>query len=210
MSSRLGLAVPALIIACLVPLFSQSTPPVPRGVFFRIIVVDSADAAQRIIDQLAAGENFVALARKVSIDPTAASGGLVGPVSPEDLRPELRAALEGRAVGELSPIFRLPTGFAVLKPVPDEAPGPASAASSDVPMGTFTSALNAAGSVKYVYDLSGYTETALSLRQAGDTGNPFTLCQIRRQLLASTQSLVDKALSTTEATAISAIDRANA
>ena len=97
-TSRLGLLVSALIAAFLVPLFSQSQAPAGR-VFFRIIVLDSVDAAQRIVDQLNAGENFVALARKVSIDPTASNGGLVGPVSLADLRPELRAVLEeiGRA-----------------------------------------------------------------------------------------------------------------
>ena len=210
-TSRLGLLVSALIAAFLVPLFSQSQAPAGR-VFFRIIVLDSVDAAQRIVDQLNAGENFVALARKVSIDPTASNGGLVGPVSLADLRPELRAVLEGRAVGELSPIFRLPTGFAVLKVVPaDEGPAPNTAVRSDAPMGTFTSALNASGAVKYVYDLSGYTEMALSLRQAGDTSNPFTLCQIRRQIMASARSLVDKALAAgSGSSSTTAIDRANA
>ena len=104
-----------------------------------------------------------------SIDPSAANGGLVGPVAVADLRPEIRSALDSLRAGDISGVVRLPTGFAVLKRVPDAEAGagalfPASGATS--PMASaFTSALGSTGSVKYVYDLSGYVETVLSLRQ---------------------------------------------
>ena len=73
----------ALLVAALTPVWSQAPQPVPplQGtILFRIIVVESPDAARRVLDQLAAGENFVALAQKVSVDATGRNGGLVGPI----------------------------------------------------------------------------------------------------------------------------------
>ena len=86
MKSRVGLTAAVLLIAALVPVRSQPQSAPQTAIFFRIIVVESADAARRVLDQLAAGENFVALAQKVSVDPSAANGGLVGPVQIADLR----------------------------------------------------------------------------------------------------------------------------
>src|SRR5262245_49541883 len=122
MDSRVGLIVAALFAATMAPVRSQApqTATSPQSIAFRIIVVDSPDAAQRVRDQLAAGENFPALAQRISLDPTGRDGGLVGPVSIADLRGELRAALEALRVGELSGVVRVPTGFAILKLVPSD------------------------------------------------------------------------------------------
>jgi tetratricopeptide (TPR) repeat protein len=198
MKSRVGLTAVALLIAALVPLRSQPQSAPQNAIFFRIIVVESADAARRVLDQLAAGENFVALAQKVSVDPSAANGGLVGPVQIADLRGELRTGLEGLRVGSLSGVVRLPTGFAILKAVPAEEAGGSSVAIAPAAGGIMT-ALSAAGGVKYVFDISGYIETVLSLRQVkgrqdADENMP-TLCQVRKQLFASAQGLVAKTLS---------------
>jgi hypothetical protein len=93
---------------------------------------------------------------------------------------------------------RLPTGFGILKRVADVEgvagdSSPASGAATVMASGV-TPALGSAGSVKYVYDLSGYVETVLSLRQAAlppdaidDLG---TLCQVRRQIVSRAQTLV--------------------
>ena len=209
-------------LACLLPqtpVLTQSSTPL---ISFRMIVVESHDAAERVIQQLRAGENFVALASRISIDPSAGSGGLVGPLALSDLGPQIRTALAGLREGDLSPIVQLPTGFAILKVAPAsdaEAPvGLASAAvSSNGPtvMGSFTSPLGAASSVKYVYDLSGYIETVLALRNAAlspeDAGNLSRLCDIRRQLVTSIQSKVDEALAPGgRATSAAPIDRAQA
>src|SRR4026209_665457 len=101
MNGRVGLVAAELLITALAP--GRSPPPrgapsPPGAILFRIIVVESADAARRVLDQLAAGENVVALARRLSVDPSAANGGLVGPVAISDLRAELRAVLEGLRV----------------------------------------------------------------------------------------------------------------
>ena len=202
MSSRVGLIVAALVVAVLAPLRSQAPQPASAQspILFRIIVTESPDAAQRVLDQLTAGANFVALAQKISVDPTGSNGGLVGPVPLADLRSELREALEALRPGELSGIVRVPTGFAILKLVPADEAGVVRASSNDsgVMGSSFTNALSATGGVKYVLDVSGYIETVLSLRQVrgrtdADESLP-TLCELRRGLFSSTQELVAKTL----------------
>src|SRR5262245_25410382 len=152
MNSRVGLIVAALLAATMAPVRSQApqTATLPQStILFRIIVVDSPDAAQRVLDQLTAGENFPALAQRISIDATGRNGGLVGPVPVADLRGELRTALGGLRAGELSGVVRLPTGFAILKLVPaEEASGVRNSTSDSGVMGSgFTNALAAGGGV---------------------------------------------------------------
>ena len=105
--------------------FSQTPQPVQRAVsaevILRIIVVSTADEAQRVAERLARGEDFVVLAREVSIDTTASRGGLIGKVVLTALWPDMRNVLEHLPVGQLSPIVQIPTGFAVLKIMPDES-----------------------------------------------------------------------------------------
>ena len=214
---RAWLVAAALSVAALVPVRSQQAAA--DAIYFRLIVVESQDAAARVRQQLLAGENFVALAAQVSIDASAPLGGLVGPVVTGDLRPEIRRVLEPLRVGELSEVVALPTGFGVLKRVPDsEAAAGVGAVSPppNAPMGSaFTSPLGATGAVKYVYDLSGYVETVLSLRQAplppSAVENLATLCQVRQDLVASAQKLVEDAVSSPSRLAgMASIDRAQA
>src|SRR2546425_6392722 len=126
---------------------AQVTPP--DVVTLRVIVVDSAEEARRIVNRLNGGEDFIALARAESIDPTAGAGGLLGKITRSTLPPVLKDALVGVAPGQLSPIVRIPTGFAILKVVEDT--GPAS-----ISMNAATPAtLATEASVKYVIDVSG-------------------------------------------------------
>src|SRR5215471_19647078 len=111
----LGLAAAILFLTALVPVLSQTTAPT---IAFRIIVVDSRDAAERILARLRSGENFVALAAEVSADPSASNGGLVGPLPLSDLRPQIRSVLDALRPGELSGVIPLPTGFGIVKLVP--------------------------------------------------------------------------------------------
>jgi hypothetical protein len=203
-----------LILAiALARLASQQTPEGPETVSFRIVVVESQDAAARVIEAMAAGENVVALAARISVDPSAANGGLVGPVPLGDLRPELRSALQGLRAGEVSGIVRLPTGFGVLKRVADVEAGPADGApASGATTVMASAALASAGSVKYVYDVSGYVETVLALRNAAVTTDDLAaMCQLRGKLVASAQSLVADALASPSRVAqLAPIDRAQA
>jgi tetratricopeptide (TPR) repeat protein len=80
----------------------------------RIIVVDSRADALQIQERLKKGEDFPSLAMKFSIDPTAKDGGYLGDVDPAGLRPELRDAVRGIGHGEVSPVFKISEGYAIL------------------------------------------------------------------------------------------------
>ena len=86
----------------------------------RIIVVGSKEEAQQIFERLRQGENFVALAKQVSLDPSAERGGLLGRVALSSLRVELRNAVEKLAVGDVSEVVQIATGFAVCKAVAEK------------------------------------------------------------------------------------------
>jgi hypothetical protein len=203
-----------LCLAALVPISSQTAAPT---ISFRIVVLESQDAAERVLAQLRNGENFVVLAGAVSVDPSAADGGLVGPVRVSDLRPEIRNALAGLRPGELSGVVRLPTGFGIVKlvPQPDASNSGAAPSSSGVTvMGSVPTALSAAGNVRYVYDVSGYIETVLALRNVKmtpeDSQDLAKLCEVRKRLVASAQTVVQDTLASPSATSLAPIDRAQA
>ncbi|HET9832616.1 MAG TPA: FG-GAP-like repeat-containing protein, partial [Vicinamibacterales bacterium] len=149
---------------------------------------------------------------------SASNGGLVGPVPVSDLRPQLRSALDALRPGELSGAIPLPTGFGIVKLVPnvDIASTGMVATTSGGPtvMGSVSSDLSAAGGVKYVADVSGYIETVLALRNVKMTteeGQDLAkFCQVRRELVASAQKIVQDTLSSKDAKALVPIDRAQA
>src|SRR5438094_3239578 len=87
-------------------------------VALRIIVATDESAAREILERLAKGEDFGALAKEKSIDPTEQAGGYTGLVDPSSLRTELREALQGLAPGQLSKIVHIPEGYAILEIVP--------------------------------------------------------------------------------------------
>jgi len=205
-----------LFLVALVPVLSQ---PAQRTISFRIIVVESQDAAERILVRLRSGENFVALAAEVSSDPSASNGGLVGPLPASDLRPQIRSALDGLRSGELSAVIQLPTGFGIVKLVPntDVANIGTAATTNGGPsvMVSVPTDLSAAGSVRYVADVSGYVETVLALRNVkmtiDDSQNLAKFCEVRKQLVASAQKLVQETLvSAKGAPSLAPIDRAQA
>ncbi|HTG75191.1 MAG TPA: FG-GAP-like repeat-containing protein [Terriglobia bacterium] len=167
--------------------------PVSSEVILRIIVVSTADEAQRVAERLARGENFVTLAREVSIDTTAVRGGLIGKVSLSALRPDLRNVLEHLPVGQLSPIVQIPTGFAVLKIVPDDAESLTAAASDAV-----NAAVAASGSVKNIFALDGFMDSYFSLDKYSKPTNwnsdPRKICTTRTAALAAAQESLERDL----------------
>jgi hypothetical protein len=185
---------------------SQTSQPVPLAatdeVTLRIIVVSSADEAERVVGRLKNGENAVALAAKVSIDATADNGGLLGPIALSALRPELRNAVQGLGVGQVSNVIRIPTGFAVVKVVPRADAGNSNASSVANP------GVAAVGSVKYVLDVGGFAEASALLGQfpkpADWNQDPRTICAIRQQSLAAAQETMETGLSSRNPTLASA------
>ena len=162
-------------------------------VTLRVIVVDSADKAQHLVTRLNAGEDFIALARAESIDPTADAGGLLGKVTRLTLPAVLKDALVGVAPGQLSPVVQIPTGFAILKVVDDSDPSNISM-NADTPGTLATEA-----SVRFVIDVSGLVEAEAILQafpKAADWNqDPRSICQARRQSLASSQRSLEAFLS---------------
>lgn len=63
-------------------------------------LVTSLDAAGEVSRELAAGEDFGVLATRFSHGPTAARGGDIGWVDPEDMMPSVRDAIRALAPGE--------------------------------------------------------------------------------------------------------------
>jgi len=120
----------------------------------RVIVVDAAEQAARILERLKGGADFAAVARESSTDATSADGGSLGQVDPATLRPELREALQGLRPGELSRIVKLPSGYAILK-IGSEA----DSADADSLSRARQTALSATGSVQYGPDVDGLQES---------------------------------------------------
>jgi peptidyl-prolyl cis-trans isomerase SurA len=91
-----------------------SVPTSDRGV--NVGLEEEAKAkADDIRKRLMAGEPFARLAADLSDSPSKANGGLIGPVTPDVLAPELQTAIEGLKPGDLTPVLRTSRGFQVLK-----------------------------------------------------------------------------------------------
>jgi hypothetical protein len=202
MKARASRAIWLLVLCALVIFEVRSrTDQLPVGppsgasdeVTLRVIVVDSAEKAQQIVTRLQAGDNFITLAQAESIDPTGSAGGLLGRLSLTTLPPVLRDALVGVAPGQVSRVVQIPTGFAILKVVDDTDP-----ASRSMNAATFTT-LATEANVKYVIDVSGLLEAEAVLQAfpKPDDWNqdPLTMCQMRRQSLASSQASLERFLS---------------
>lgn len=192
-------SVAAVLAASLIfslPGFSQASrptqDPASEEVTLQIIVVSSADEAQRILARVNKGESFVALAKEKSIDSTADDGGRMGTVAVSMLRPELRDGLRGIGPGQLSSVVRTPLGYAILKVVQRGAQG------SNVASPGGTAATAATGSVKYTFNLGGLSEAESSLinfpKPPGWDQNPRAICELRKQSLAEATESVEKFL----------------
>ena len=80
-----------------VDVFSILECPVRQGpkVQIKIISVTSRSVAEEALTRLRGGADFDALAKELSIDPSAARGGALGEFLMAELKPEFRTALEG-------------------------------------------------------------------------------------------------------------------
>jgi tetratricopeptide (TPR) repeat protein len=167
-------------------------PPAAREVTFRLIVVSSEVAAREVAQRLRRGADADALAAAESIDPSAARGGLIGPVVLAELRAEMRDALEALKPGETSGVIRLPTGFGIVQLA---APSAGRRLRT-----TEIGGLAAAGAVQPTVSVDGFAEANTILQEApkaSDDWNmhPQQICEVRRS------SLTEMIASMTELTA---------
>jgi tetratricopeptide (TPR) repeat protein len=84
-------------------------------VSFQVIVVDSLAKAQEVLDRLRKGADFGTLAKEVSIDPNASSGGMLEDVDTATLRPELREALGELKAGQIGGPVKVASGYVIVK-----------------------------------------------------------------------------------------------
>jgi peptidyl-prolyl cis-trans isomerase SurA len=85
----------------------------------KVMNVAADEAAQakalQIRKRATGGENFERLASEVSDSPSKANAGLIGPLSVNDLSPELRKLIESMKVGDVSQPVRTARGYQLLK-----------------------------------------------------------------------------------------------
>jgi peptidyl-prolyl cis-trans isomerase SurA len=61
------------------------------------------------------GESFEKLAAEISDSPSKANGGLIGPLSVNDISPDLRKLIEAMKPGDVGELVRTPRGYQILK-----------------------------------------------------------------------------------------------
>ena len=162
----------------------------PGQVTFRLLIVSTAEKAEELRARIARGASFAVIAQEESIDPSAQRGGLIGPIEPASLRSELRGALSGLAVGDVSPVIRVPIGFAVLQRV--EAGGQPSL------RGTEIAGIAAVGGIKYTISIDGFAEanTALDGVAKADNWNqdPLAICTYRKDAVSGVKATLTRLL----------------
>ena len=81
--------------------------------------VAADDAAREKADDVRkralAGESFEKLASELSDSPSKANAGLIGPISRDDLSPELQKQLAVLKPGEMTPVLRTQRGYQIIK-----------------------------------------------------------------------------------------------
>jgi peptidyl-prolyl cis-trans isomerase SurA len=91
-----------------------SVPTSDRGINVGL-EEEARGKAEDVRKRLIAGEPFARLAADLSDSPSKANGGLIGPVTPDVLAPELQKAIEGLKPGDLTEVLRTARGFQVIK-----------------------------------------------------------------------------------------------
>jgi hypothetical protein len=95
----------------------------PERVLLRQILVEGEETAERARAQIVAGEDFAAVARRVSRDPSAERGGLQGELSREQLPASFAEEIFALGEGEVSAVVPADYGyhlFQVVARLPEE------------------------------------------------------------------------------------------
>jgi parvulin-like peptidyl-prolyl isomerase len=76
---------------------------------------DTQRKADAVLARLKAGEAFEKLVAEVSESPSKANGGLVGPIQPNELAPDIRKLIDPLKPGDVTAVYRTPKGYGILK-----------------------------------------------------------------------------------------------
>ena len=176
-----ALAVASAVAVLAWQLAAAAQAPLDRQVTFRLIVVSTEAGAREVAERLRRGADADALAAAESIDPSAARGGVIGPVVLAELRAELRDALAALTPGATSGVIRLPTGFGIVQL--------AEPRSGRRLRSTEIAGIAASGAVQPTVSVDGFAEANTILQEApkpGDDWNmhPQQICEVRRASMA--------------------------
>lgn len=86
-----------------------------RQVFISGVREDSRERAKKALSLIIKGVPFDEVAKEYSDEPSGKYGGDIGFVKKNDLIPELRDALKGKAKGEITDIIKSPYGYHILR-----------------------------------------------------------------------------------------------
>lgn len=186
------LCVSGVLCALLYGQSAKTDGSAPAGeVALQVIVANTAEQANQLLERLKAGYDFAALAKEKSVDPTADSGGYMGRMDPATLRPELREALRGVGPGQISAITRIPSGYAILKVLPESK-----AEEIENAPKSRLQALSAFGSVLKSPGISGFGDANDALlrfpKAPGWDRDSVLACQMRTQSLAAATESMEK------------------
>ena len=86
----------------------------------KVLNVGADEAAKEKAEEIrkrvtAGGENFEKLAAEISDSPSKANAGLIGPLSVNDISPDLRKLVEGMKAGDVGELVRTTRGYQILK-----------------------------------------------------------------------------------------------
>jgi len=185
-----------LLLALVV--FALGQEQTSTAIPLRILVLNSADELARVRAEIEKGADFAVLAREKSVDATSLDGGMLGNVEPSTLREEIRTAVRGLAPGQISPVFRLPSGFAIVKVLEsNEVAGIVESQRAR------QAAIRAEGSIRFDVNLSGFSEAAAALANYAKPANWNTdlrlACTLRQQSFADLKARAIKLASADDA-----------
>ena len=90
-------------------------PTAKDGTFNAAQDQDARKKADDIRTRLLKGEDFAVLAKQLSDSNSKSNGGLIGPFSPADMSPQMKALVDKMKPGDITPPVRTPAGYEILK-----------------------------------------------------------------------------------------------
>jgi parvulin-like peptidyl-prolyl isomerase len=93
----------------------ESDFALPERLRLHHILVSSGADARRVAQRLAAGEDFAAVARELSLDPSAPAGGDQGEIALDDLPPAFAQQVEHLAPGEVGDPIQASDGWHLFR-----------------------------------------------------------------------------------------------
>jgi hypothetical protein len=148
------------VLCCLLlafVLFALGQEQTSTAIPLRLLVLNSAEESARVRAELGKGADFALLAREKSVDATSLDAACWAKsiLSHCAKSSETPCAL---APGQISPVFRLPSGFAIVKVLtPDELAGIAESQCAR------QAAIRAEGSIRFDVNVAGFIEAGAAL-----------------------------------------------